>query len=96
MKKVLGILILFGFYSTVAVAQREKSHTAGPPKGHHARNVAGNAEGEFTKRETSTVHRYEKHAGRERRKAEKARRADNDRRRVDARRAEKSFAKKNS
>ena len=96
MKGILGIYILFGFYSTVAVAQREKSHTVWHTKGLHTRAAAGNAEGEFTKHETSTVRRYEKHARREERRAEKARKVDNGRRRIDARRAEKSFAKKNS
>lgn len=88
MKRILGILILFGVFSTTAVAQQQKPRIA--------YNRAGNADGEFTRRETATVRRVEKNAIRAERRAEKRRIAENNRRKIDARRTERSLARQKS
>lgn len=94
MKRILGIVILFGFYSTIAIAQQKKSPTAERLNGQPTRIHGRNAEGTFTKREIAGVRRVERHALQNERRAEKRRTAENDRRKIDARRAERSFAKK--
>jgi hypothetical protein len=95
MKGIIGICVLFSLCSTVAVAQEQKSRTARPKSGQHIR-TAGNAKGEFTRRETATVRRVERNARRWERRNEKDRLSENNRRKIDARRMERSDSRKKS
>jgi hypothetical protein len=95
MKGIFGICILFCFFATSAIAQDQKALDPKPMRGQHIRS-AGNSKGEFTRRETSTVRRVERHARRWERKAEKQRAVENDHRTADARRWERSISRKRS